>query len=206
MNRMTRGHMRYLNSAAIGLALSLTSAFSLHAQKLTAHRQFLSLEPYYASTWMDSGGGANREMFSGYGARLWINLAPFSGPPTNLIGRSTLSLFTTYQPDQKDAGFSVTFYGAEIAHHFIDVPVANLFDPFFVLGIGDQRTNVFAGGDDGIVHRLAVAPGLGLRIPIPNRLQLRLDAKDILTFPEGADGKRRTLQSVQATIGAGLTF
>ncbi len=198
--------MRYLTSATFGVALCLATALSLPAQKLTAHRQFLSLEPYYASTWLDLGKDVDREQLSGYGGRLWINLAPFSGPATNVLGRSTIALFATYQPDQRDQGFNVTYYGAEIAHHFVDVPFGNYFDPFFLLGVGDQRTNVFAAGDNGIDHTLMVAPGFGLRIPIPNRLQLRVDGRDILTFPNDVDGKRRTSQSIQLTVGAGLTF
>lgn len=187
-------------------ALTLAATTALPAQKLTAHRQFLSVEPYYASTLLDVADKAKREMYSAYGARLWINLAPFSGPSTNLLGRSTLSLFTTYQPDQRDQGFNITHFGAEIAHHFVDVPIGNVIDPFFLLGVGDQRTNVYALGDGGIEHQLALAPGFGLRMPFPNRLQLRADARDILTFPEGDAGKRRTSQSFQFTVGAGLTF
>lgn len=187
-------------------ALTLAAATALPAQKLTAHRQFLSIEPYYASTWLDVGENANREMYSAYGARLWINLAPFSGPATNLLGRSTLSLFTTYQPEKQNQGFNVVHYGAEISHHFIDVPIANFLDPFFLLGVGDQRTNVYAAGDEGVKNRLAIAPGFGVRMPLPNRLQLRLDGRDILTFPEDIGGKRRTAQSYQFTVGAGLTF
>lgn len=197
--------MSSLKTSLVLAASMLAATSALSAQKLTAHRQFLSIEPYYASTWLDAGD-AKREMYSSYGARLWINLAPFSSPATNLLGRSTLSLFTTYQPNQKDQGFNITHFGAEIAHHIVDVPIANLFDPFFIVGVGDQRTNVYALGDDGISHRLALAPGFGLRMPFPNRFQLRIDGKDILTFPEDGAGKRKTSQSFQFTVGAGLTF
>ena len=203
--------MRYLTSATFGVALCLATALSLPAQKLTAHRQFLSLEPYYASTWLDLGKDLDREQFSGYGGRLWINLAPFSGPAPNLVGMGAIALYLSYFPDvgseegsiEGSNDTSILHYGVQHDAFFFRRPLGGIIDPFLSVGAGVFRISAGDISD----NQFALPVGGGIRIPVPNRFQLRVDVRDAILFGrEDAEGKKSTAHNLEIQAALGITF
>lgn len=199
--------------AAMALAL-LLAAVPLSAQNLGPFRQFLALEGSYQRLELDAGDGNDRLGLDGYGTRLWINLAPFSGPRPNLIDKTAIALAYS-STSRGNEGVATRQYGAELNMYPLHVPVGNLVDPFLILGAGAFRIDnrqaagtVTAGGfAAGSRSYFAFSPGVGIRIPIPNRLQLRLEARDLILFNRrDGSGDSRTSQSPQYMVGAGLTF
>ena len=124
---------------------------------------------------------------NGYGARLWINLAPFSGPSPNLVGNGAIALFATYTPDQNGQGFTTLHYGAQHDVFFVKRPLGGLIDP---------------------LTKFALTPGAGIRIPVANRFQIRGDARDVIVFGSrtAASGEKRTSNSYEFTGALGITF
>ena len=197
---------------------SLLSAFAAiwgsvaSGQALGPQRQFGALEPLYAYTSIDAGqGGGNRVNLNGYGGRIWLNLAPFSGPANNLIGKTTLGLFALTTPSQGNSGLTLHQYGADADIHFADRPLIGFFDPYILVGGSAIRLNV-AGGGTGLATggstRFALAPGGGLRAQILNRFQLRGEAKDLIIFSNRTStaGKSRTTHNLQVVTSLGYTF
>ena len=193
---------------------SLLSSFAAIAtstaagQALGPHRQFGALEPLYAYTSLDVGPGGNRVSLNGYGGRLWLNLAPFSGPANNLIGKTTLGLFALTTPSQGNSGVTLHQYGADADIHFADKPLIGFFDPYILVGGSAIRLNV-AGTNTGLATggstRFALAPGGGLRAQILNRFQLRGEAKDLIIFANHTStaGKNRTTNNLQVVTSIG---
>ena len=171
-----------LGSIALA-ALSVAVPADAGAQALGPQRQFLSLEPYYSRMQLDNGDGSTRTGVNGYGGRLWVNLAPFSGPSPNVLGHMGLALFTTYYPDQANNGVSILHYGAEGDIFFANRPLGGVLDPFISIGGGAFRTKDVNANQSAT--RFALTPGAGIRIPLANRFQLRGDAKDVLLFRHG---------------------
>jgi len=213
MTLIPRARSLRMMSMLGALLLASVIAPRLGAQNLGPFRQLLALEGSYQRLQLDGGEGSDRLGLDGYGARLWINLAPFSGPRPNLIDKTAIAL--AYSTTGLGASrIGTRQYGAELNMYPLHVPVANLIDPFLILGAGafriDNRNNsgvandVFAAGSRSY---FAFSPGLGIRIPIPNRLQLRLEARDLILFNRrDGSGDSRTSQSPQFMAGAGLTF
>lgn len=56
--------------------------------------------------------------------------------------------------------------------------------------------------------RFALSPGGGIRIPIPNRFELRGDVKDLMIFrtPDAGTGLNHTSNNLLVQAGLGLTF
>lgn len=205
IGRATRGLRNIALGAVLAAAIASASPARAGAQALGPQRQFLSLEPYYARMMFDAGSGSSRVGANGYGGRLWINMAPFSGPDPNLLGHMGLALFATYVPDQASRGASFVHYGLEDDIFFVNRPLGGVIDPFISVAGGAFRTKVFATGD--ATTKFALTPGAGIRIPLANRLQLRVDAHDVLLFgvPDGSGGNRTT-SNYEFTAAAGITF
>jgi hypothetical protein len=185
--------------AALGVA---ALAPAVHAQALGPQRQFLAIEPYYERTNFDVGEGFDKENTNGYGARLWVNLDPF-----HFILNSSIALFASYTPSQGNASFdgvTAWHYGAEYDQFLVRRPLGGVIDPFITVGGGRYR--IGAEGDHQTYWTFS--PGGGLRIPIPNRLELRIDAKDMMIFatPSGTNGEKRTTNNFVLQGGVGLTF
>lgn len=187
--------------AAITLAAGAGDA---HSQALGPQRQFLAVEPYYEWTKFDAGQGAERVNTNGYGARLWVNLDPF-----HFIPHGSLALFTSYTPSQGSTGatfngVTALHYGAEYDQYFLRRPVGGIIDPFLSAGGGRYRL----GNDRDHQTYWTFSPGGGIRIPIPNRIELRGDAKDLMIFgtPSGLNGSKRTTNNLVLQAGIGLTF
>ncbi len=193
-------------SAALGAPLAAS------AQALGPQRQLLVVEPYYAHIQLDQGKGRGRISLDGYGARLWVNLAPFSGSSPNVIGKTALALFAHYTPDRGGSDITTWHYGAELDTHFVDYPIAGRLDPFVSLGAGAFRTRASgAGGAYGAgaatSTKFAFTPGLGVRVPLANRLQLRGDARDMIIFSQRqAVGANCTINNPEFLAGLGITF
>lgn len=196
--------MRRFIRSAFAIVCIAALAPAVHAQALGPQRQFLALEPYYEWTNFDVGQGYQREKTNGYGARLWVNLDPF-----HFIPHGSIALYTSYTPSQGGTnaafdGVSALHYGAEYDQYFLRRPVGGLIDPFLSVGGGRYRV-----GAEGEHHSYwTVLPGGGIRIPIPNRFELRGDAKDLMIFdtPSGVNGERKTTHNLVMQAGIGLTF
>lgn len=207
--------MKRTTFAAIVAALLAAVAPSARAQNLGPYRQFLSVEPYYAYERLDVGDAGRSATASsgsslnlqGFGARLWLNSAPFG-----LTDHLGIGLFYTYTPRQQDRGATIMHYGGQLELFPFHRPLGNVLDPFVTVGAGAFRLNTF-GGEAGISRgpftRLSVLPGVGFRIPMPNRFQLRIDARDAIIFNSdvgAAPGSTRTAHNIEGTASLGLTF
>jgi hypothetical protein len=204
-------------AALLGASLGASRA---GAQALGPQRQFLAIEPYYEHTRLDVGMNdvSATTSLNGYGARLWINGAPFHFPLN-----SSIALFMTYAPSRSQSGpqqfpagpissgFSVLHYGAQIDQFFVRRPFAGFLDPFVSLGVGrfrygfDPSIPIVGGSTES---HLSLSPGIGLRIPIPNRLEIRGDVRDmfLLNGRTDIDGTQKTTSNLVIQGGLGLTF
>lgn len=200
MRRTIRIAIVALGAAALGVV----PARAAHAQALGPQRQFLAIEPYYEHTSFDVGEGFGKENTNGYGARLWVNLDPF-----HFILNSSIALFVSHTPGQGNEAFegvSAWHYGAEYDQFFVRRPLGGIIDPFVTVGGGRYR--IGADAEDEHNTYWTFSPGGGIRIPIPNRLELRVDAKDMMIFgtPSGLNGEKRTTNNFVLQGGVGLTF
>lgn len=203
----------YATAAAVAaLGLSMGAPARASAQNLGPFRQFLALEGSYERLQLDAGKDHDRIGLNGYGGRLWINLAPFVGP--GAIGdKAAIALFYFTTPGGERQLFT-RHYGADLNIYPLHVPIGNLIDPVLSLGAGRFQINnsepATTGQADikrGRSSSFALTPGIGIRIPIPNRLQLRVDGADLIAFGrKDAVGASRTSHSWLITAGAGLTF
>lgn len=187
------------------LALVLTLPLAgIQAQNLGPFRQFLAIEPYYARTDLDAGPGVDRVGVNGYGGRLWVNLAPFAGPHRTLISKGALAFFATYTPESAGRNAKVWHYGVQHDAFLLHRPFGSVIDPFLSVGAGAFR--VSSGGTSST--DFALSPGGGIRIPIPNRLQLRFDARDAMIFGSrtGTAGAKRTAHNIELLAALGITF
>ena len=203
--------MKTLTTFALALALGGVSGTIASGQALGPQRQFGALEPFYAYTRLDVGQGLSRVSLNGYGGRIWLNLAPFSGPANNLIGKTTLGLFALTTPSQGSSGVTMHQYGADADIHFADRPLIGFFDPYILVGGSAIRLNVARAGTGlatGGSTRFALAPGGGLRFQIFNRCQLRGEAKHLIIFSNRTStaGKSRTTHNLQVVTSLGFTF
>jgi len=207
---LSRATMRLTASCIAVAALFSVHPARLGAQNLGPFRQFLAFEGSYTRLELDAGEGNSRLGLDGYGGRLWINLAPFSGPNPNLIDKTALALFYFRAPRRN--GFSTRHYGAEFDIYPLHVPIGNFIDPFISLGLGsfrvdNRRSSVVGDIGTGSRSNFALTPGVGIRVPIPNRLQLRLDARDLIVFNRrSVSGESRTSHNPEFMAGLGLTF
>ncbi len=197
--------MRRVIRGALALLGSATLAHSGGAQALGPQRQFLAIEPYYEHTQLDVGATVSKQSRDGYGARLWVNLDPF-----HFIPNGSLALFTSFA-QKRTAGTTETSmltYGAEYDQFLMRRPIGGFIDPFISVGGAAYRVHTKAGATDS--HRTygALIPGAGLRIPIPNRFELRGDVKDLMLFNQSrhTDGTSRRTNNLVVQGGLGITF
>ena len=196
---------RFIRSGLVALGV-IASSRSLAAQALGPQRQFLAIEPYYERSQFDVGEGQSKQSRNGYGGRLWINTDPF-----HFIPNGSIALFTTYSPKTaSDAGVrsSALTYGLEYDQFLVRRPLGGIIDPFLTIGGAVYRIGTEIGSRT--IHNSygALIPGGGIRIPIPNRFELRGDAKDLILFNQArtTTGARRTTHNLLLQAGLGLTF
>lgn len=192
--------------AAVASLAGALAATGAGAQALGPQRQFLALEPYYSHLSLDGGGnGASRVELNGYGGRLWINLAPFSGKSPNLVGMGAIALFMTYTPDQGGKGITTLHYGLQHDVFFVNRPLGGFIDPLVSVAAGAFRFNDVAA--DESQTKFALTPGIGVRLPLANRFQLRVDGRDALIFGQRANGGgKRTTNNFEYVGALGITF
>lgn len=190
------------------VVLSLAAAVAAQAQALGPQRQFLAIEPYYERTQLDVGSSIAKDGLNGYGARLWINLDPF-----HFILNSSIALYASHAPAESGNGESMTTYGAEYDQYFVRRPLGGLVDPFLVVGGGgvrirSEQSTLFASVPGQTSSYGSVFGGGGLRLALPNRFELRGDAKDLVIFgtPTGSAGTNRTTNNLVIEAGLGITF
>lgn len=196
-------HLRHLLVGAVAATSALAIVPRLGAQALGPQRQFLALEPYYEHTQLDNGAGAARTSLNGYGGRLWINLDPF-----HFIPGGSIALFTSFAPKQQSTNSTALHYGAEYDQYLVRRPLGGIIDPFLAVGGGLYRVTADAGAVRFRQTRWAVSPGGGIRIPIPNRFELRGDVKDLIRFNTKMvpGGTGRTTHNLLLQGAIGLTF
>ena len=199
--------MRNVIRAALVAVGAVTLAQPVLAQALGPQRQFLAIEPYYERTQLDVGSTSSKEGLNGFGARLWINLDPF-----HFILNSSIALYASHAPSQGGTQASLYTYGAEYDQFFVRRPLGGVIDPFISIGAGgtrirSERSTLFGPLGTSSTHG-SFLPGGGFRIAIPNRLELRAEAKDliILSSPTGTSGASRTSNNLLLQAGLGLTF
>lgn len=203
--------MRAIRTFSLLWAITALSSRGASGQALGPQRQFGAIEPFYVYTSLDVGKSPNRVSLNGYGGRIWLNLAPFSGPANNILGKTTLGLFALTTPSQGISGVTMHQYGADADFHFADRPLIGFFDPYVLLGGSAIRLNV-AGSGTGLATgrstRFALAPGGGLRFQVLNRFQVRGEAKDLIIFSNRTSitGKSRTTNNLQVVTSLGFTF
>ena len=192
-----------ISLAALGVFACTLSA---GAQALGPQRQFLAIEPYYERTMFDVGAGRSKQSRDGYGGRLWINTDPF-----HFIPNGSIALFTTYSPKTtSDAGVrsDALNYGLEYDQFLVRRPLGGVIDPFLTLGGSVYRIGTVTSSQT--IHKSygALIPGGGVRIPIPNRFELRVDGKDLILFNQArtSTGASRTTHNLLLQAGLGLTF
>lgn len=195
---------RVLSAAGLALVVSVGVSRNLGAQNLGPFRQFLAVEPYYSYLRLDGGEGSPRVDLNGYGGRLWINLAPFFGSHWILPSHAGIALYTSYFPKQKELEGSEWHYGAQYDLYFTNRPYGGFFDPFLSVAGGVFRVSSIGE----VANYGTVSPGGGIRIPVPNRLQLRIDARDAIIFntPSGIGGTKRTSHNLEGQAAIGITF
>lgn len=195
--------MRHLIGGAIAAVALLAPLSHARAQALGPQRQFLAIEPYYEYARLDNGSTVPRTSLNGYGGRLWINLDPF-----HFIPGGSIALFTTYAPKQQSNNVTAVHYGAEYDQFLVRRPLGGLIDPFIAVGGGLYRTTADLGAARYRQTRWAVTPGGGIRIPIPNRFELRADAKDLIRFntKTAPGGTGRTTHNLLVQGALGITF
>jgi hypothetical protein len=201
--------MRRLSFACLTLLAVTGTAHRAQAQALGPQRQFLAIEPYYERTRLDVGAGSDKQTYNGYGARLWINTDPF-----HFIPDGSIALFLSYTPTQDVSGGGVTAssgttqlaYGLEYDQYLMRRPLGGLIDPFLTVGYERYRVKDSQLGATRSYNGVPI--GGGIRIPIPNRLELRGDAKDLILFdtPTGTYGSGRTTHNLLLQAGVGVTF
>ena len=199
--------MRNVIRAAVMAFGAVTLAQPLVAQALGPQRQFLALEPYYERTQLDVGSSASKDGLNGFGARLWINLDPF-----HFILNSSIALYASHAPSQSGTQASLYTYGAEYDQFFVRRPLGGVIDPFITIGGGgtrirSERSTLFGPLGSSSTHG-SLLPGGGIRIAIPNRFELRAEAKDLIIFssPTGTAGTSRASNNLVLQAGLGLTF
>ncbi|MEO5816685.1 MAG: hypothetical protein ABIT20_15535 [Gemmatimonadaceae bacterium] len=177
------------------------------SQALGPQRQFLAIEPYYERTQLDIGDGVDKDGLNGFGARIWINLDPF-----HFIMNSSIALYGSHAPSQSGRQATLTTFGAEYDQFFTRRPLGGFIEPFLLVGGGgvrvrSERSPVFGRIGDALTYGSMVAGG-GLRIALPNRFELRGDAKDLIIFntKTGTNGSSRTTNNLQLQAGLGITF
>lgn len=195
--------MRHLIRGVVTAAMVVAGASSARAQALGPQRQFLAIEPYYEHVQLDNGSGADRTSLNGYGGRLWINLEPF-----HLIPHGSIALFTSYAPKQATGNATALHYGAEYDQYVVRRPLGGLIDPFLAVGGGLYRLETDQGSARYRQRHWAVSPGGGIRIPMPNRFELRAEAKDLIRFNAKTAPTRegRTTHNLMLQGALGLTF
>lgn len=199
--------MRRTLRAAVVALIALSATRAAGAQALGPQRQFLAIEPFYEHTSLDLGSTRSKDDLNGFGARLWINLDPF-----HFITNSSIALYGSHTPSQGGRSVRVTTYGAEYDQYFVRRPLAGLIDPFLTVGGGATRitsNNSTQFGAIGSTRTLgSVLPGGGIRLAIPNRFELRFDAKDLILFnvPTATAGNSQRTNNFVLQAGLGLTF
>jgi hypothetical protein len=196
--------MRRLVTTTLAALALLSVARRTDAQALGPQRQFLAIEPYYERASFDAGVGVARQGTNSYGARLWINLDPF-----HFIPSGSIALFMSRTPSQGSTtsafnGVTALHYGAEYDQYLVRRPLGGIIDPFLTVGGGRYRI----GAEGSRQSYWTLMPGGGIRIPIPNRLELRGDVKDQMIFrtPSGVAGAKRTTNNLLLQGGVGITF
>lgn len=198
--------MRHLLALGALALAALSTARPAHAQALGPQRQFLAIEPYYEHTSFDVGENVSKQSRNAYGGRLWINTDPF-----HFIPNGSIALFTTYAPKKTTAAGVRTdalTYGLEYDQFLVRRPLGGIIDPFVTVGGAVYRIGTEVA--TGTYHKSfgALVPGGGVRVPIPNRFELRGDVKDLILFNQSrtTSGANRTTHNLLLQAALGLTF
>lgn len=193
---------RFVTLALLVASAALGGAAEAGAQQVSqAHRRLLMVGVYGTGYALDAGEGADRERLGGFGGRLLVNLAPFSGPGNNLLDNLVLGGFVSRGSGDD---VSILHSGAELDLHLVYNPLGGFVDPFLQVGVGRFRVRTEGVGSEA---NFALSPGAGVRVPLRGLVELRVDARDIVVFGSGlGGGDERTTHNLEATAGLQLRF
>lgn len=203
---LVRCRSRIVALAGLIVSIALTPSQSA-AQNLGPFRQFLAVEPYYTRIQLSSASGPKTTL-NGYGGRLWINLAPFVGQSWILPSTGGIALYYSYFPERNNSNSIAYHFGGQHDLFFSNRPWGGVLDPFLSAGVGAFRVKSGASR----FTDLTLSPGGGLRVPIPNRLQLRVDARDAIIFMSrpgataSAPKNKSTRHNLELQGAVGITF
>jgi len=122
-----------------------------------------------------------------------------------------IALYLSYFPDvgseegsiEGSNNTSILHYGVQHDAFFFRRPLGGIIDPFLSVGAGVFRISAGDISD----NQFALPVGGGIRIPVPNRFQLRVDVRDAILFGrEDAEGKKSTAHNLEIQAALGITF
>lgn len=187
------------------LILGMLTAHQAQAQQVSqVHRRLLMIGVHGTHYSLQGREGQDRASLNGWGGKLLINLAPFSGPGNNLLDNTVIGFFM--QGGSGD-GASVLHSGAEVDVHFVHNPIEGAIDPFVTLGVGRFRIRAVGAESQfgsGSEANLALSPGLGVRIPVRGLVELRADVRDVIVLIGELQGG--TAHNFEATAGLNFRF
>jgi hypothetical protein len=167
-----------------------------------------ALEGFLTRYQLDTERG-NRLAVDGVGGRfLWTSSAALTDP-ASLAARTSVGVFGVFLPEQNRLGFSMLHGGAELNVRPLAAPILARIEPLLSFGVGALRTHVAElsqtrARDLALADRsnvaLALSPGAGARIALVPGLDLRADARDVVTFRDGVRNH------VAWNVGLGMTF
>jgi len=194
--------MRHL---PLALPLTLLAAASCllaapaSARSFRFSERFVTIQPFYEYTRFAPGTAEElqyaRRHLDGYGIHMWIHGSSFHLPPNSWLG-----LFASGSSAEKTLAQRSIFYGGQLDQYLARRPIAGVFDPFLSLGGGAYHR--YQAGT-----RFAAFPGVGVRIPVPQRSELRFEAHEQLIFQNGVDHEPVVEENrLLFQMGLGWTF
>lgn len=196
------------------LALVLLGLFSappsLRAQDAGGQRKLLTVAAAADSRISTAPGvRAQGDLFGG-GGRVTVSIGELTSRGIDAFDYFTFGAFYSSFPEQPPhtsnptgQPISATHYGIELGVHFLRTPVWGVFDPFLAIGAGVISITPREGEYD---PTLMLSPGIGFRIPLRSRFEMRLDGRWNSARDKGTLAGEDLEDLAQLTVGLGLAF
>ena len=184
--------------AAASCLLAAPASARSHRYARPPVERVVTLQPFYEYTRFAPGTHEVLEYphqhLDGIGGRLSIRGFGFLPP------NSSLGIFASGVPTEKTLLQRAVFYGGQLDQYLARRPLFGVLDPFLSLGGGAYHR--YQSGT-----RCAAFPGAGLRIPVPQRSELRFEAHEQIIFQNGLDHEPVVEESrFVYQMGVGWTF
>lgn len=171
--------MTRTSTLATILCVLLSGASGLQAQAPSAERPTLTVGALGGALLSTGPGDLAPPDLYGMGGRFAVNMAGFTGPTVHFLDYVSLGGFYFSFPEQAEEMMSATYFGAELDLFLMRRAIGGVLDPFLSAAVGSLEMSSPVAEQDG---RLVVSPGLGFRIPLASRLELRLDGQYLTVF------------------------